>query len=450
MADRRGVAWAAGLAVAYGMVGWLRHRNHWSGGFDLSVFDHAVWRLSDGGGLRSAVLDRSILGDHLSPVLLLAVPLYAALPTVAWLFALQGVALGAAVVPARALARELGAPAAVATATVALSAPLLAASVFDFHPAVLATPLLGATLLGAVRDDPRLTMLGSIAIILCRADLVLLVIGVAIVRWNRSTKRALLVVPVGLLLTLVVPALVDSIDFWQTHYPGLGSGPTDALRHPWRLAEQLQAAGLGDKALIWLLPTGFLALARPRWAIGLAVGSLPALLSSWPGNALPWYHHAAVTVPFAAGGALEALGRRPADRRQLLLFALGAGISLSMAFQSPLARRAPDDLALPEVITEEQWPSLHVLLDQIAPGDAVSATNSVVPHVAHRREVAVWPAPFLPGIPLEHGVERDERLAAEIDIVIVLSVDRRYVEEFGFEIVDERDGLVLGRRPPGA
>lgn len=434
------------LAVAYASIGWTRHRNHWSGGFDLGVFDHALWRLAQGEGLFSSVLGRSVLGDHLSPALLVLVPAYAVAPTPLWLYILQGLALGGTVLPLRALAREMHAPAWVATLAVALSAPLLAASVFDVHPAVLAVPFIAGALLGAIRDSPRLTLWCSVAIVLCRVDLALVVLGVAIVRWNRATTRALWVVPIGAAATLLLPVVVDSVDFWGAHYPSLGAGPVDALLHPYRLVTALGRANIADKALIWLLPVGFLTVMRLRWVIGLCVASLPALLSQWPGNALPWYHHAALTVPFAVGGALEALASRPERRRVLMVVAAG-GAAVSLAGFSPLAARAPDDLALQVVLGTDADPHADALLSQVAPDDAVSATNPILPHLGHREDAWVWPAPFRDSIPAELGVTADAAAAARIDVVIVVEGDRRYLEAFGFQVISESDGLLLGRRP---
>ena len=67
----RGIVVGAVLAVVLCAVGWLRHTNYWSGGFDLGVFDQGVWLLSRGQAPHISLLDRDLFSDHLSPVLLL-------------------------------------------------------------------------------------------------------------------------------------------------------------------------------------------------------------------------------------------------------------------------------------------------------------------------------------------------------------------------------------------
>ena len=82
--------------------------------------------------------------------------------------------------PMRALADDEGVPRWVATLAVALSAPLAAAAVFDFHPSTLATPFVGWCLLGARRGDLKLTTWAALAVVACRADLGCVLFGIAI------------------------------------------------------------------------------------------------------------------------------------------------------------------------------------------------------------------------------------------------------------------------------
>ena len=100
-----------------------------------------------------SVIGRSLFADHLSPVLVLFVPLYRLAATPLWLFAVQALCVGACVLPMRALARFEGVAPWVATAAVALNATLAAAAVFYFHPSTLAVPAIAWTLLFARRGD---------------------------------------------------------------------------------------------------------------------------------------------------------------------------------------------------------------------------------------------------------------------------------------------------------
>src|SRR5690606_10672095 len=139
---------------------------------------------------------------------------------------------------------------------------------------------------------------------------------------------------------------------------GLGTSPLDALTHPWRIVTVLLGQQSRDTLLLWLLPTGFLPLLRPRWFLALLVGGLPILLSSKVNTSLPWFHHAGTVAPLAIGGALAGLAwaRQRLDaapdategrggRQRTAVLALHAvlplGLALALVSQGPLTPDGP-------------------------------------------------------------------------------------------------------------
>ncbi|TMD95654.1 MAG: DUF2079 domain-containing protein, partial [Chloroflexi bacterium] len=142
---------AAAALLAVAAVRWLTFH---STTYDLAFFDQVVWNASQGHGLRSSFVDYGFLGQHFEPALLLFVPLYRLHATPLWLLAGQSLALGLAVVPLWALAREWvgGRGAALAACTAyLLSVGLARAAGFDFHTETLAVPFVFLALLGAAR-----------------------------------------------------------------------------------------------------------------------------------------------------------------------------------------------------------------------------------------------------------------------------------------------------------
>ena len=60
--------------------------------------------------------------------------------------------------------------------------PAAAAAVFfDFHPSTLAVPAVAWTLLAARRGDVRQCTIAALAVLLCRADLGCVLLGIAVV-----------------------------------------------------------------------------------------------------------------------------------------------------------------------------------------------------------------------------------------------------------------------------
>ena len=70
------LAIVAAFAAAYSVLGLFRHW-HFGTGFDLAIFDQAVWHMSRFETPASTISGYSnILGDHFYPILALFAPLY--------------------------------------------------------------------------------------------------------------------------------------------------------------------------------------------------------------------------------------------------------------------------------------------------------------------------------------------------------------------------------------
>ena len=90
--------WGAAVvfAVVFGALNLRRHREFGGQVFDLGIFDQGVWLMSEGHAPEVTVNARNLFADHLSPVLLLFVPLYVVAATPVWLIAGQAAAIAAA------------------------------------------------------------------------------------------------------------------------------------------------------------------------------------------------------------------------------------------------------------------------------------------------------------------------------------------------------------------
>lgn len=451
--DRSGLAAAGALAVLLAALSWLRHQSFWSGAFDLGIFDQAVWQLAHGRDAISLV-DRRVFADHFSPVLLLFVPLYRIAATPAWLLAGQALALGATVLPLRALARDLAAPPAAATWLTAASSPLLAAALFDFHPSTLAVPFIATTILYGRRDRTGPALAGSLGVALCRADLGLTVVAAAIVA-GRRTRLPLVLSGVAMsLLGAVGPGLFGETNGWAPHFGHLGDGPLDAALHPWVIVGALVSSEALRPLLVWLLAAGAIVVLRPRWLGALLVAGLPILLSRWGATGEPWFHYGAPMVPFAIGGTLDALGqardRSAAWRRRVAPIVVVAPV-LVLATASPLSPSAPDQFQLWVTLSSPSGWDAEAAIEQVEPGEVVSADNRLVPHLAHREQVFMFPLPFgmIDGFfAPDAEPDLDHYPSDLIDVVIATqdTVDGRPIP--GYVVVDRVPGFVVLRRVP--
>ncbi len=70
------IAWIIVLAIAYSALSIIRHNHFQSGGFDLGMYDQAVWQYANYQWPYNTIKERFILGDHLTLTLPLLAPLF--------------------------------------------------------------------------------------------------------------------------------------------------------------------------------------------------------------------------------------------------------------------------------------------------------------------------------------------------------------------------------------
>jgi uncharacterized membrane protein len=123
----------------------LRHGLFESHAWDLGIFDQPLYLLSRGLPPISSLLDFHILGDHAAWIFYPLSLLYWLYPSVHWLFVVQAVALSLGAWPTWQLAMQAGVarPQAIALSIAYLLYPLIFnLNLFDFHPEVIALPLI--------------------------------------------------------------------------------------------------------------------------------------------------------------------------------------------------------------------------------------------------------------------------------------------------------------------
>lgn len=445
--DRGGWIAAIVLGLVFAGMGALRFRNWWSGAIDLGVFDQGVYLLSRGMAPEVTINGRNLFADHLSAVTLLFVPLYRIWATPYWLFLGQGIALGATVLPLRALCRDEGVPPWVATVAVACGTPLTAAAMFEFHPATLAVPFVAWAALEARRGNVKLATIAGLLIVVTRAELSWVLVGLALVAAPAVRRRFVAIGVVGMVLGFTLPALLGARGTFEVHYGHIGATPKDAATHPWRVLEAILSADTGTKLVILFLPVAFLTFLKPRWALATLVAAAPVLLSRWPGTSMPWFHYWAPMYPIAVAGAIVALGdpKRPRVVQPPLIVVGGA---LALLLMSPLSPRAPGAVGI-RALTEHRT-DREQAAKAVRPGDSVVATSAILAHLTHRQEAWLYPAPYAAAEPAELSPTPSKAAADRVD-VIVLEGDavedaqkehglRGEVDEDGILIVRPKDG----------
>jgi uncharacterized membrane protein len=443
--DRTSLFIAGGLALLVFALSIYRHLSLQSTTFDLAVFDQALWKMAHGHSPQVTMIGWNIFADHLSPVLLLFVPLYRIAATPYWLFAAQAIALGAGFLVVRPLLAEVGgerwfAPFAVAY----VASPLLwNAALFDFHPTTLAVPFVLVGLVAATRNDRKWLVLSGVALLLLRDDLGLVVAGLAL--WGitglpRGERRfRLAMIAVGVLWAIAGAKLGTALGASRHvayHYGYLyPDGGAAALMHPFATIGRL-ARGIvrGDNLTLtmsgYLYPLGLFALLRPVKLALLGVLMLPLLASAGSQFHSPQFHYGAPLFGFAFMAA--AIGARSIPERirspHATVWLIGAALSSQLIAGPTAAHILPR-----ETVSSTD---ARLALELVRPEDGVATSATLGPHLSQRDLLMPLPFPFVDvqlSFPLSRAVARASAARArDIDVIVfptaVTKAEQRYLD----------------------
>lgn len=396
---------ALSAAAAYAAISIYRHDHFGSNAFDLGVQDQTVWGYSLLQVIPNTVaMVRNLLGDHFHPMLMTAAPFYWIWDDVRVLLVIQGVLLGLASVPIFLWARQrLGLVAGIAfQASYLIFWGVLAAVVFDFHHIAFAVPAVSFALYAVLtRKNPLFWAMMAIGL-LSREDIALtfVAIGAYMAVAQRRWRFGLAVTAISIawftvLIKFVMPALAGA-PYLHWTYQALGDGPGAAMfhlvRHPIDSLKLLFTPL--QKVKIWIAlfaPWLFLPLLSP-----LLLVAVPSLAERfWSSNSLLWttsFHYSLLIAPILAFAAVDSLERVQrllpgfiSWARSLIPSAGPVGVLLgsvliTFVFVTPL-----DELGT--YVPSAQVAQIQSCLDGIPPDASVSASNFLLPHLSHRREI---------------------------------------------------------------
>jgi uncharacterized membrane protein len=483
-----GWAWAvAGATVLFVAVyGWLvlqLQAGYSTQAFDFGIFDQGLWLLSRLEEPFLTLRGLNLFGDHASLIMVFLAPLFWIWddPRALLLFTVAALAAGGPLVYATARRLELRPPIAAALAAGFLLYPALTwATWWNFHPELLAIPLLLGGVLLTTQQRPRLAAVAVLATLLVKEDAALVVVPMAIwlglsKMWTRRQAATVAAVGIAFFVVIVAVFLPAFTPTGELVYAGRYGRWGDTL--PEALVGMVIDPGLTLSVLFSGRSLGYLArmllplptcLLRPSFlAVGVPV-TVANLLSGQLGQQdIKFQYSAYLTAVVAIAAVLGAvrLDRWVAGRVAGRLggggwrpTAIVAGTILAVAV-------AANGAWSPSPIGSERWQWIGPdatdadrteTLSMIPDDAVVSVDPFLVPHFAHRREVYMFPNPFsatawgtggLPDLPdpstVEWVVVRPDAYApgtAEAAMVQRL----RAASQFEV-VVDDGDVLILRR-----
>lgn len=453
----------------FGPLVWQRHARVGSFGFDMGIFDQAVWLLSRFGDQLITVRGLTVFGHHVEPALYLFVPFY-------WLGAgphllnlAQVATMAGAAVPLFLVARDRlgGSWIALPVCAAYLLHPALQYMAWElFHPEVMAIAPLFLAYWFSLRRRWGWFAVCLIVAVAWKEDVALAAVVLGLVVAVRGDRRVGLVtaglsVAWFLLATrVVIPYFSGSEAFYNQFFGELGGSvpeiAVNAARDPALVTERLVAPDA--RTYLWKMtsPFGFVSLAGPGPLLAGVPQTLVNLLSVNDFTRKITFHYAALPLAALSLATVEGvrwLGRRPGLRRFLVGWVGATALAASALWgPSPIGQEfrrgwwvAPGDSRLP---------AKQAALASVPDGAAVSATYLFVPQLTHRRRIYEFPNPFRPR---NWGV-RDENYppptAADwlvVDRHLLGDEDEELFESLLdsglFRVVSDRDDVVVARRP---
>jgi uncharacterized membrane protein len=419
------------LTLALFGVQWYRFVTFRFTTYDLAVFENVVWKMAHGHGATTALTAWNTFADHLSPVLVLFVPLYWVLSHPVWFFIAQALGLGLAVLTIRPLARAVGIEKAMTGSLLVLAYAIQPgiwnAAINAFHPTTMAVPFLFIGCTAALRQQTKTMWLCFLVLIFLRDDLALVAIPIALVGWraadSRARKSRLVLIGAAFAWTVIgskIGEMMGASRHFVYRYGYLGDSMTDAAVHPIRtvvgLVQHLLTGPSLAFGLAMLVPLALLPLRRPLWLAMAVFVALPNLVAEDKFLHSPAFHYGAPIIPFlilATAGALVKWNEDTVRRVFMILLPLSAIAFLVVGPPLTGIQRS----------TRYKASDVRAAIKSIKPTDHVMAADVFGAYVAERDYLKPYPWPFLtrkPNFPLDPRVTDTSKASQdEIDVVIM-------------------------------
>jgi len=464
-----------GLYVAvFGWLTWLQQANFGTFDFDLGVLDQEIWLAAHHLNPFVTIRGLNMWANHVNPIVYLLVPFYWLGAGAHFLYFVQTLALATTAVPLWLLARDRW-----RQPWLALGVPvawLLYPAVewmtwWPFQPEYLATPAfvfaywfadrhrwigywVCVGLVLATKEDAALAVvaLGVVLIARHKVRVGLITIGVAV---------AWFVICLEAIIPLAIPGAAP---YFLYQYSAFGSSTwqilVNVVRRPWLWWDSVVRWSHVHYYLEMLAPTAFLSLAAPVTML-LVVPSLLVNAANNQGYAMDIrFQYTALIAPGLFIAVVEAVGRARGARVRLVRAPLVAALCACALAGNVVWSPSPLDTAtyhagIWSIDPSPRTREITDLLARVPANAAVSASYSIVPHLAHRDRIFSWPNPWIRsyyGIsetePVEHpGVVDYLVLDLTLDTPATTAlVDRLTAPGGAFRVIASKDGALLAVR----
>jgi uncharacterized membrane protein len=395
------------------------HRGYGDSAFDIGLYDQGVWLLSRFHAPYVTLMGRNLFGDHTQFSLVALVPLYwihAGADTLLYVQALM-MALGA--IPVYMLVmRRMNNPAFATVLAIAfLFHPALGqTNLENYHPDSFLIPVMGFVLYAAIENKPRMLVVFSVLALLCKEDVVLVLLPLLVwYAWRRNFRLGV-TLAIGSVVTAVfmtfvvmrsligVPTLntarIPTFGECKSACAGLtgqiGGFAKATLKRPADVIKYVIKSDSpnGRPFYAWqmIAPTGLMFLVAPEVAVTAALVLFTNVISNFGYQHIIAYHYSMVLLPTIAMGTAYAISRLKTTTRRAIAVSI---VGLSTLWCAYLWGAFPWNTQVGH--WSPSYPAvtaINQVKKQVPPNAVISAYYSFTPHLTHRERIYMWPTPF--------------------------------------------------------
>lgn len=376
------------FSLIYSTLSIVRHNHFESGGFDLGIYDQAIWQYSRFHYPFNSIKMKMILGDHLTLTLPLLAPLYWLYNDVRLLLLFQAIWIALSQIPLYLYCRKRGFSNLESFLLSILYITFYGIQYgifFDFHPVLIGVGLL-PWIIYFWEKNRTLPLAITIAMLLAtQENMGIALFGLCLIwLFERKKQKTVIALIIISILSVFISFKVSSY-FAQGQNEYIPSFPSSVTEYTSRLFDTQ------EKQKVWLYTESwysFLPLFSP--------GSVLAVVSDLSqyfvtGDAYsrmwsPFTHHRAILSVFAIMGTIVVLTNlkiRKIPAIYIILFLVVSALLQQYIFHFPINK-----LAKRSFWEEQEWMRDNQdILSKIPLNASVAAQQSLVPHLSHRDNV---------------------------------------------------------------
>lgn len=381
--------------------------------FDLAIMENTFWNTLQGDWLFSSLEGKSHLGVHTSFIYLLFVPLYALFPYTETLLILQTFFIAFAAFPIYCIANhQLKDPilALFFSGMYLIHPAISGANFYDFHELAFAPFFFACAFYFWLKSASIRFWISIFFLISIKEDLSIIVFLLGIyIFLHHQHKRGILLMCFGIvsyiiLQRLIIPYFAGGDHSYSWYYEALipsGEGPTGLIRtlliNPIYFLEYLCQSGKILFFFQMFAPLAFLCFFDIQNFILISYGLLVSLAASRPYLYQLGFQYPLQIFPYALIGTIMVLAQFPLKKWGVhrpvwirTMFSLSLLVSYHYGMIYPAThfqggfRRVPFKYDTTE---QDRYEELRKLVSIIPPEASVTASETIAPHVARRKDV---------------------------------------------------------------